>query len=200
MVPDESPGPGGAGLPVREARCTPTRWPRPCASGPSRRASVSTTARSTPWSSRSRRRASSGPPGPYGRASVPSERLRITDDGAREMNDWMTELIGVPAKEYPAFMAGLSFLGVLAARRGAAARGAGPRRSRVGGRHAGAMKATRTPAAAIFELESEYEEQQMAAELNFVSGLVDEIDQRDASRAWRCGSAFHTRVQRRGGR
>ena len=28
----------------------------------------------------------------------------------REMNDWMTELIGVPAKEYPAFMAGLSFI------------------------------------------------------------------------------------------
>ena len=34
----------------------------------------------------------------------------ITDDGTREMNDWMTELIGVPSKEYPAFMAGLSFL------------------------------------------------------------------------------------------
>ena len=34
----------------------------------------------------------------------------ITDDGAREMDDWMTELIGVPAKEYPAFMAGLSFI------------------------------------------------------------------------------------------
>ena len=34
----------------------------------------------------------------------------ITEDGVREMNDWMTELIGVPAKEYPAFMAGLSFL------------------------------------------------------------------------------------------
>ena len=34
----------------------------------------------------------------------------ITDEGSREMNDWMTELIGVPAKEYPAFMTGLSFL------------------------------------------------------------------------------------------
>ena len=38
---------------------------------------------------------------------------QITDDGAREMNEWMTELISVPAKEYPAFMAGLSFLGSL---------------------------------------------------------------------------------------
>ena len=34
----------------------------------------------------------------------------ITDDGAREMDDWLTELIGTPNKEYPAFMAGLSFL------------------------------------------------------------------------------------------
>ncbi len=25
----------------------------------------------------------------------------ITENGAREMNDWMTELIGVPAKEFP---------------------------------------------------------------------------------------------------
>src|SRR5580693_9450280 len=31
----------------------------------------------------------------------------ITDAGAREMIDWMTELIGVPTKEYPKFMAGL---------------------------------------------------------------------------------------------
>src|SRR5580704_16507664 len=31
----------------------------------------------------------------------------ITDGGAREMIDWMTELIGVPTKEYPKFMAGL---------------------------------------------------------------------------------------------
>ena len=33
----------------------------------------------------------------------------MTDEGSREMVDWMTELIGVPIKEYPAFMAGLSF-------------------------------------------------------------------------------------------
>ena len=38
----------------------------------------------------------------------------ITDEGAREMIDWMTELIGVPAKEYPQFMAGLSFIAALA--------------------------------------------------------------------------------------
>src|SRR5277367_3989791 len=37
----------------------------------------------------------------------------ITDEGSREMDDWLTELIGTPNKEYPAFMAGLSFLPAL---------------------------------------------------------------------------------------
>ena len=37
----------------------------------------------------------------------------ITDAGTTEMTDWLTELIGTPAKEYPAFMAGLSFLPAL---------------------------------------------------------------------------------------
>src|ERR1700689_5016848 len=37
----------------------------------------------------------------------------ITDEGATEMIDWMTELIGVHEKEYPKFMAGLSFLAAL---------------------------------------------------------------------------------------
>ena len=37
----------------------------------------------------------------------------ITDEGTVEMTDWMTELIGTPSKEYPAFMAGLSFIAAL---------------------------------------------------------------------------------------
>ena len=47
---------------------------------------------------------------PGGQAAPSGRSTQITDDGRGEMNDWMTELIGVPAKEYPAFMAGLSFL------------------------------------------------------------------------------------------
>ena len=96
------------------SRCTPTRWRRRCGPGPSRRASVSITALSTPWSNRSRRRASSRPPAPSARGSGPQRTVyEITDDGATEMTDWLTELIGTPAKEYPAFMAGLSFLPAL---------------------------------------------------------------------------------------
>ena len=101
----------------------------------------------------------------------------ITDDGAREMDDWMTELIGVPGKEYPAFMAGLSFLpslhpddALVALRSRAEAimvKLAGMR---------GAMKAaTEAGLPRIFELESEFEEQQLAAELKFVNALVDEM-------------------------
>ncbi len=101
----------------------------------------------------------------------------ITEDGVREMNDWMTELIGVPAKEYPAFMAGLSFLpslppdeALMALRSRADAltvKLAGMRGAMKAGRDAGLPR--------LFELEAEYEEQQLAAELKFVSGLAEEI-------------------------
>jgi DNA-binding PadR family transcriptional regulator len=101
----------------------------------------------------------------------------ITDDGSREMDDWMTELIGVPTKEYPAFMAGLSFIpsldpdDALAALR---ARADALKMKVVAIR--GAMKAAREAGLPrIFELETEYEEQQLAAELKFVNALIDEM-------------------------
>jgi len=84
----------------------------------------------------------------------------ITDDGAREMNEWMTELIGVPAKEYPAFML--------------RSRGEALKVKLAGMR--GAMKAAQEAGLPrIFELETEYEEQQLRAELKFVTALVDEM-------------------------
>ncbi len=101
----------------------------------------------------------------------------ITDDGAREMDDWMTELIGVPAKEYPAFMAGLSFLpsldpdDALMALRG---RAEGLKVKLAGMR--GAMKAAKAAGLPrLFELETEYEERQLVAELKFVNDLIEEI-------------------------
>jgi DNA-binding PadR family transcriptional regulator len=101
----------------------------------------------------------------------------ITDDGSREMNEWMTELISVPSKEYPAFMAGLSFLPSLPPDEALAAlqsRRDGLKVKLAGMR--GAMKAALDAGLPrIFELETEYEEQQLAAELKFVSALVDEM-------------------------
>src|SRR5271167_277860 len=35
---------------------------------------------------------------------------RLTDAGRVEAHDWLAELLAIPAKDYPAFAAGLSFL------------------------------------------------------------------------------------------
>lgn len=117
----------------------------------------------------------------------------ITDDGSREMDDWMTELIGVPAKEYPLFMTGLSFLpslppdDALMALRSRAdvlkVKLAGMR---------GAMRAAREGGLPrLFELEAEYEEQQLNAELKFVNGLIHDLEggTLDGLDIWRM---FHT--------
>jgi DNA-binding PadR family transcriptional regulator len=118
---------------------------------------------------------------------------QITDDGAREMNEWMTELISVPSKEYPAFMAGLSFLpslppdeALLALR----ARADALRLRLVTMR--GAMKAAEEAGLPrIFELESEYELGQQGAELKFVTGLIEEMTSGalEGMELWRM---FHT--------
>jgi DNA-binding PadR family transcriptional regulator len=117
----------------------------------------------------------------------------ITDEGSREMNDWMTELIGVPAKEYPAFMAGLSFIpslppdeALMALRSRADAL-----KVKLAGMR-GAMKVARDGGLPrLFELEAEYEEQQLAAEVKFVNGLIHELHEGtlEGLEMWRM---FHT--------
>jgi DNA-binding PadR family transcriptional regulator len=105
----------------------------------------------------------------------------ITDDGAREMIDWMTELIGVPEKEYPKFMAGLSFVAALTP--DDALRALRTRAEALTFKLAqvrGGMRIARDAGLPrLFGLESEYEEQQMEAELHFVNGLVKEIESGD---------------------
>jgi DNA-binding PadR family transcriptional regulator len=105
----------------------------------------------------------------------------ITSDGSREMIDWMTELIGVPNKEFPQFTAGLSFLGALAPddalqalrmrAEGLAFNLASLRGSMRAAREAGLPR--------LFGLEGEFEEQQMAAELHFTQGLIKDIESGD---------------------
>jgi DNA-binding PadR family transcriptional regulator len=101
----------------------------------------------------------------------------ITDDGSREMDDWLTELIGTPSKEYPDFMAGLSFLPALSPEDAIAAL---RRRSEALAIKLTAARGTRKAAREaglprLFDLEGEYEESQIASELKFVSGLLDEL-------------------------
>ena len=125
----------------------------------------------------------------------------ITDEGAREMDDWMTELIGVPAKEYPAFMAGLSFIpsldpdDALMALRG---RAEGLKVKLAGMR--GAMKAAKAAGLPrLFELETEFEEQQIVAELKFVNGLIEEIAAGHTRGSRHVADVPHRRLQPRGG-
>jgi DNA-binding PadR family transcriptional regulator len=117
----------------------------------------------------------------------------ITQEGSREMIDWMTDLIGVPNKEYPQFTAGLSFLAALDPEDALLAlcmRGealafnlASTRASLRAAADAGLPR--------LFALEGEFEEQQMEAELHFVQGLIKDIESGDLDGLdiWK---AFHT--------
>ena len=102
----------------------------------------------------------------------------ITDEGSLEMTDWLTELIGTPAKEYPDFQAGLSFLPALDPDDALAAlrhRAEALTMKLVAMR--GAMQAARDAGLPrIFELESEYEERTLSAEFAFVRALVEDME------------------------
>jgi DNA-binding PadR family transcriptional regulator len=102
----------------------------------------------------------------------------VTDTGVRELTDWLTELVAAPVKEYPHFMAALSFLPALdtndalqALRQRAVAIEMRLAQLRGVLRAAGDAGLPR-----LFELESEYEERLMETELDFVVALVKEIE------------------------
>jgi DNA-binding PadR family transcriptional regulator len=101
----------------------------------------------------------------------------ITDAGAREMTDWLTEMIGVPAKEYPQFMAGISFIGALAPEDALAALRL--RATTLEMKLAQIRGDKRAAADAglprLFMVESEFEEQLVETELHFVNGLVKDL-------------------------
>lgn len=101
----------------------------------------------------------------------------ITDAGADEMTDWLTELVGTPSKEYPAFMAGLSFLPALDPDDALAAlrRRAEMLTVKIVAQRGVEQAAREAGLPRIFGLEAEYEEQQLVAEQKFVVALVDEM-------------------------
>jgi DNA-binding PadR family transcriptional regulator len=102
----------------------------------------------------------------------------LTDDGEREMVDWMTELIGVPIKEYPAFMAGLSFLPALGPDDALAALRirADALTMKLAGLKGGMEAAKKAGLPRLFELEVEYEEELLVAEQKFVRALIEDIE------------------------
>src|ERR1700722_2711461 len=102
----------------------------------------------------------------------------ITDSGARELTDWLSELLAAPVKEFPQFMAALSFLGALppeealeALRQRATALEI--RLAHVRGEH---TVAADLGVSRFFRLEGEYEERLLDAELDFVRELIEDID------------------------
>jgi len=102
----------------------------------------------------------------------------ITDEGSVEMTDWLTELIGTPNKEYPAFQAGLSFLPALDPDDALAAlrRRAEALTMKLVAMRGAMQAATDAGLPRIFELESEYEERTLSAEYAFVRALVEEME------------------------
>lgn len=102
----------------------------------------------------------------------------VTDAGAREATDWLADLVTFPAKEYPAFMAALSFLPALTPEEAAMAL-----HRRVTAIELHLMKLRSVGRAAtgaglprLFGIEGEYEAHMMEAELDFVRKLAEEID------------------------
>jgi DNA-binding PadR family transcriptional regulator len=102
----------------------------------------------------------------------------ITDTGARELNDWLTELVAQPAKEYLQFEAALSLLPVLPP--DVAVDVLRERMTKLEVHLAqmqGAQKAAlEAGLPRLFEIEGEYVEALARAELEFVSRLVKDIE------------------------
>ncbi len=124
----------------------------------------------------------------------------ITDAGTREATDWLVELISVPMKEYPQFMAALSFIPALHPDDALVAlrqRAAALEMSLL--RHLGmAEVAAKAGLPRLFALESEYERHLVQAELDFVREVVEAMEQGrlDGLEIWH---GFHADEETRAG-
>ncbi len=119
----------------------------------------------------------------------------ITDAGRLEFVDWLAELIGMPAKEYPAFEAGLSLMAGLPPDDAASLleqRAARLRSLLVAGqemlRYAEGLGVPR-----LFLVEGDYRRGQLEAELDFVEKLARSIrdDSLDGVKFWRESQRQH---------
>ncbi|WP_426593914.1 PadR family transcriptional regulator [Cellulomonas sp. McL0617] len=102
---------------------------------------------------------------------------RLTDAGATEAIDWLTDLVRTPTKEFPQFEAALSFLPLLGPDdvvRLLRLRQATLERT-LAGLRAGMDESAAMGLPAIFTLESAYEIAVLNAEVEFVVGLAASI-------------------------
>jgi DNA-binding PadR family transcriptional regulator len=101
---------------------------------------------------------------------------RITEVGRATLREWLNAMLCMPAREYPEFPAALSFLPSLSPREAVDA--LTTRISRLEEQLAAldnglAQGSTFLPR--LFLIESEYQRQVLAAELNYVRALVDDL-------------------------
>jgi hypothetical protein len=101
---------------------------------------------------------------------------RLTDTGRATLREWLDAMLSMPAREYPEFPAALSFLPSLSPREAVDA--LTTRISRLEEQLAAldnglAQGSTFLPR--LFLIESEYQRQVLAAELNYVRALVDDL-------------------------
>jgi DNA-binding PadR family transcriptional regulator len=103
---------------------------------------------------------------------------RITDAGHAEVDDWLAELLGTSAKEFPRFEAGLSLMGVLAPDRVVQLL-----RTRIDALELESLRlesivaaATRNGIPRVFLVEMDYERALVEADLAFTRTLAADIE------------------------
>lgn len=102
----------------------------------------------------------------------------VTEVGAREAVDWLSELLSVPSKEYPQFMAGLSFMPALPPEEAldSLKQRARALELRLIASRGIAQAALESGLPRLFDIEGAYEVHMLEAELDFVDHLIKEIE------------------------
>jgi DNA-binding PadR family transcriptional regulator len=113
----------------------------------------------------------------------------ITDLGAREAVEWLSDIVAVPSKEYPQFLAALTFLPALSPEEAldVLRQRVNALEIRLAQMRASMRAANDAGLPRLFELEAEYELAVLSTELDFVQHLIKDIEtnQLDGIELWR---------------
>ena len=110
----------------------------------------------------------------------------LTDEGRAEFYDWMRELVSEPQHEYPRFGVALSLLSVLAPLEAAdlLTRRRSSLDAEIAGIRAGMAESTAGGLAWVFQIEDDYRLILLAAESQFVAGLITALRDPDYIEQW----------------